>query len=205
MRPFPLRLLALMFLLFCGAPRADAQATVCSDQASEPQTAELPEVAALRQRYREQLATYQAQLPTEPDAGLLMPVSGVRVAQVADTWGGPRDGGRLHEGQDIFAARGTPVYAATAGFVYRVDTTERGGRVVWIAGAGGRRYYYAHLESWADISEGVAVNTDTVLGYVGNSGNALTTPPHLHFGIYSGSRRTCDRQVLDPLPLLVDR
>ena len=91
------------------------------------------------------------------------------------------------------------------GYVYRVATTERGGRVVWLAGAGGRRYYYAHLEDWADIEEGLAVGVDTVLGFVGNSGNAAPTPPHLHFGIYSGSRRTCDRQVFDPLPLLVDR
>lgn len=192
-------------LLLSGTSLSLAQQVVCDYQPSAPQTAELPEATALRERYREQLASYQAQLPTEPDLGLLMPVADVRVAQVADTWGGPRDGGRVHEGQDIFAARGTPIYAATAGFVYRVATTERGGRVVWVAGAGGRRYYYAHLDSWSDITEGEPVSTDTVLGYVGNSGNAITTPPHLHFGIYSGSRRTCDRQVLDPLPYLVDR
>ena len=76
---------------------------------------------------------------------------------------------------------------------------------MWVAGAGSRRYYYAHLDAWADIEEGVAVTPETVLGFVGNTGNALTTPPHLHFGIYRGSRRTCDRQVFDPLPLLVDR
>ena len=195
----------LTLLLSLGAPHALSQAATCDYQESQPQTPEAPEEVALRQRYREQLAAYQALLPSEPEAQLLMPVPGVRAAQVADTWGAARDGGRSHEGQDIFAPRGTPVYAATPGFVYRIETRDRGGRVVWVAGAGGRRYYYAHLEDWADIEEGGKVSIETVLGYVGNTGNASTTPPHLHFGIYSGSRRTCDRQVFDPLPLLVDR
>ena len=191
-----------------GVSRGLAQQVGCADQTLtqtlEPTFEELVE-DALSQRSREQLAAYHALLPSEPDARLLMPVSGARVAQVADTWGAGRDGGRSHEGQDIFAPRGTPVYAATPGYVYRIETRERGGRVVWVAGAGGRRYYYAHLEDWADIAEGTLVDTETVLGFVGNSGNALATPPHLHFGIYSGSRRTCNRQVYDPLPLLVDR
>ena len=205
MRKSLLALSCLLVGLSTGTPRVLAQAVTCNTQEIEPQTPEAPEEAALRQRYREQLAMYHALLPSEPDIQLLMPVLGVRVAQVADTWGGVRDGGRLHEGQDIFAQRGTPIYAAAPGYVYRMETRDRGGRVVWVAGAGGRRYYYAHLEDWANIKEGDRVSTETVLGYVGNSGNAITTPPHLHFGIYSGSRRTCDRQVFDPLPLLVDR
>ena len=195
----------LALVLLVGSSSGLAQAVVCDYRESELQTPVDPEEAARRQHYREQLAVYQALLPNEPETRLLIPVAGVRVAQVANTWGAARDGGRSHEGQDIFAPRGTPVYAATPGYVYRIDTRERGGRVVWIAGAGGRRYYYAHLEDWADIEEGMVVSADTVLGFVGNSGNAITTPPHLHFGIYSGSRRTCDRQVYDPLPLLVDR
>ena len=200
-----LRSFCCALFLIVIAPLAFAQTATCDYEEPEPETPETPEEAALRGRYREQLAAYQALLPSEPESALLMPVLGARVAQVADTWGAARDGGRSHEGQDIFAPRGTPVYAATPGYVYRVDTRDRGGRVVFVAGAGGRRYYYAHLEGWADIEEGTYVTTETVLGYVGNSGNAVTTPPHLHFGIYSGSRRTCDRQVFDPLPLLVDR
>lgn len=135
-----------------------------------------------------------------------MPVLGVRVSHVADTWGVPRGLGRIHEGQDIFAPRGTPIYSATEGYVWRIGTSQLGGLVVWVVGAGGRRYYYAHLERYGEtIQEGDYVTTDTLIGYVGNTGNAVTTPPHLHFGIYQGSRRTCDRQVFDPLPLLVDR
>lgn len=198
--------LVLAALGITPAAHAEAPATpVCDYVPDIPET--LEEIAEAEERALERalLATYHARLPAEPDAALLMPVAGVRVAQVADTWGGPRDGGRSHEGQDIFAPRGTPVYSATMGTIYRIETRERGGRVVWVAGAGGRRFYYAHLDDWAEIHEGMDVSPDTVLGYVGNTGNAITTPPHLHLGIYSGSRSMCDRAVHDPLPLLVDR
>lgn len=198
-----LRLLTLALTLALSS-FALAQ-TVCDYEETVPQTAEERERSERRARYREALATFAALLPAEPDTVIYMPVEGVRVANVTDTWGAPRGAGRFHEGQDIFAPRGTPVYSATSGYIYRIGTADLGGRVVSVLGAGGRRYYYAHLDDWADITEGQAVTPATVLGYVGNTGNARTTPPHLHFGIYSGSRRTCDRQVHDPLPLLVDR
>lgn len=135
-----------------------------------------------------------------PDTVLLMPVAGVRVSRVADTWGAPRSGGRRHEGQDIFAPRGTPVLSATAGYVVRITDATLGGNSVFVLGAGGRRYYYTHLDAFA---EGLAlyerVTVDTVLGYVGTTGNAAGTPPHLHFGVYGSSG------AIDPLPLLMDR
>lgn len=140
-----------------------------------------------------------------PDPKIQMPVRGVRVRQVADTFGAPRGGGRLHEGQDIFAPKGTPVYSATEGIVTRIGEGELGGLYVFVLGPGGRRYYYAHLEAYAkDLNEGDLVTPETLIGYVGNTGNARTTPPHLHFGIY-GSWWNPDEQVIDPLPLLVDR
>ena len=201
----PRRTIAGVLLALLLTSPALAQAPSCDiDTADAPDPDTRTQMVA-RSFERERLAAYHALLPAEPDTALRMPVAGVRVAHVANTWGAARDGGRFHEGQDIFAPVGTPVYAATSGYVYRIETRDRGGRVVWVAGAGGRRYYYAHLDDWAEIEEGMPVTTDTVLGYVGNTGNAATTPPHLHFGIYSGSRRTCDRQVYDPLPLLVDR
>ncbi|ADD26926.1 M23 family metallopeptidase [Meiothermus ruber] len=156
--------------------------------------------------YREKLQSYLALLPKEPDRRLAMPVQGVRVRQVANTFGAPRGGWRTHEGQDIFAPRGTPVYSATSGFVWRIGQGQLGGLYVFVVGPGGRRYYYAHLDRYAPgLREGQRVTPQTLLGYVGNTGNARTTPPHLHFGVYAGSRRTCDYQVIDPLPLLVDR
>lgn len=136
----------------------------------------------------------------EPDQQLLMPVHGHRVSEIAQTWASPRSGGRTHEGQDIFAARGTPIFSATRGFVTRLGTGDLGGNFVYITGAGRTRYYYAHLDRIAEgLSVGDEVTTDTLLGFVGNTGNAETTPPHLHFGMYRIGEPT------DPLPLLINR
>jgi peptidoglycan LD-endopeptidase LytH len=141
----------------------------------------------------------------QPDKTILMPVRGVKVRRVADTFGAPRGGGRQHEGQDIFAPKGTPIYSATEGIVTRMGYGQLGGIYVYVLGPGGRRYYYAHLDKYAEgLEEGDLVTTQTRLGYVGNTGNARTTPPHLHFGIY-GSWWSGDERVIDPLPILRDR
>jgi murein DD-endopeptidase MepM/ murein hydrolase activator NlpD len=133
----------------------------------------------------------------EPDQHLLMPVRGVRKQRVANTWGAPRTGQRKHQGQDIFARKGTPVVSATEGVVVRKGNGGLGGITVTVFGPGGRFYYYAHLDRWAEPLEvGDPVEPGTVLGYVGNTGNARTTPPHLHFGLYTREG------AIDPLPLL---
>ena len=155
---------------------------------------------------QERLAEIVQRRPDQPDRGLNMPVYGVRVRYVADTFGAPRPGGRSHEGQDIFARRGTPVYSATEGYVLRIAVGPIGGMQIYVLGSGGRRYYYAHLDRFnPNLEEGQRVTPETVLGYVGNSGIARSTPPHLHFGIYEGSRLNCDYRTLNPLPLMKDR
>ena len=159
-----------------------------------------------RQRYRDVLGEYLARLPQQADLALLMPVPSVRVAQIADTYGAPRGGGRAHEGQDVFAPRGTPVVSATAGFVYEMSGRFRGGRSVMVLGPGARRYFYSHLDAYAEgLREGAWVEPGTLLGYVGNDGNAATTPPHLHFGAYDFDPSTCRFRAFDPLPFMVDR
>jgi murein DD-endopeptidase MepM/ murein hydrolase activator NlpD len=136
----------------------------------------------------------------EPDRQLAMPVQGVSRNQVGDSWHAPRNGDRLHEGQDIFAPRGTPVLSATEGYIARIGENELGGQTVSVVGAGGLVYYYAHLDSYAaGIATGDAVTTQTVLGYVGTTGNAAGASPHLHFGVFARGGS------LDPLPLLIDR
>ncbi len=136
----------------------------------------------------------------EPDVQILMPVHGASISRMSNTWQAPRGTDRVHEGQDIFALRGTPVFSGTYGYVRRIDTTTIGGKIVFVTGAGGRRYYYAHLDRIAEgLRVGQEVLTDTVLGFVGNTGNAMTTPPHLHFGVYQS------RVAIDPFALLVDR
>ena len=148
------------------------------------------------------LYVHVAELYTkDPDRKLAMPLAEVEKKQIADTWHAPRSGNRLHEGQDIFAPQGTPIYSATSGYVFNIGENHLGGQAVSIAGAGGRVYYYAHLDSYApDLHEGDHVTTRTVLGYVGTTGNAAGTPPHLHFGVY-----TPTGSAINPLPLLADR
>jgi murein DD-endopeptidase MepM/ murein hydrolase activator NlpD len=116
---------------------------------------------------------------------LAFPVEGVDARAIWSGFGAERDGGRrAHRGVDIFAARGTPVLAATDGWVTRVETTRVGGKVVWMQPLfGNMRVYYAHLEEqW--VAPGEFVLAGQRLGSVGNTGNAVTTPPHLHFGVY---------------------
>jgi murein DD-endopeptidase MepM/ murein hydrolase activator NlpD len=135
-----------------------------------------------------------------PDSTLAMPLQDVAKKQIANTWHAPRGTDRVHEGQDIFAPKGTPIYSATEGYVYNVDENRLGGQTVSVIGAGGRVYYYAHLDSYApNLAEGDHVTTQTVLGYVGTTGNAQGTPPHLHFGVYTRGG------AINPLPLITDR
>lgn len=143
-----------------------------------------------------------AQLYTkDPDKTLAMPVQAVEKKEIANTWHAPRDGGRLHEGQDIFAPRGTPILSATEGYIENIGENSLGGQTVSVIGAGGRVYYYAHLEAYAPhLAQGDYVTTQTLLGYVGTTGNAAGTPPHLHFGVYGSTRG-----AMNPLPLLSDR
>lgn len=135
----------------------------------------------------------------DPPKKILMPLH-VSKSRIANTWHAPRGANRLHEGQDIFAPRGTPAYSATRGYIYNIGQNGLGGQTVSVIGAGGRVYYYAHFDSYAPgISEGDYVTPQTVLGYVGTTGNAKGTPPHLHFGVYTPSG------AINPLPLLTDR
>ncbi len=115
---------------------------------------------------------------------LAFPVSGRRESDVGSRFGADRDGGRRsHHGVDIFAPRGTPVLAASPGTVSRVGTNRLGGLTVWIGDDFGNRLYYAHLDSQA-VTSGQRVEVGDTIGTVGNTGNARTTPPHLHFGVY---------------------
>ena len=135
----------------------------------------------------------------DPPRKIVMPLQ-LSKKQITNTWHAPRGTNRLHEGQDIFAPRGTPTYSATRGYIYNIGQNGLGGQTVSVIGAGGRVYYYAHFDSYAPgIAEGDYVTPQTVLGYVGTTGNAQGTPPHLHFGVYTPTG------AINPLPLLTDR
>ncbi len=112
--------------------------------------------------------------------GWVCPVQGP--TGFGDTWGAPRSGGRSHQGVDMIANRGLPVVAVVDGFAQsKVNTL--GGNTVQLAGADGNKYYYAHLDNWATLGQ---VTAGTVIGYVGDTGNAKFSTPHLHFEIHPG-------------------
>lgn len=97
-----------------------------------------------------------------------------------DTWGAPRSGGRSHQGVDMIGNRGLALVAVVGG-VATTKVNTLGGKTVSLAGADGNRYYYAHLDNWATIGP---VEAGTVIGYIGDTGNAQYSTPHLHFEIH---------------------
>lgn len=136
-------------------------------------------------------ARYSADFTYGPS--LAFPVDGADSGDIWSFFGDPRDGGtREHHGVDIFAPRHTPVLAPTNAYVRRVGTRDRGGNVVvlWDE-ARSLQLYFAHLET-QEVRRGTRVTAGDIIGTVGNTGNARTTPPHLHFGIYTRSWRPVD-------------
>lgn len=146
----------------------------------------------------ELFATINYSLAVAQGGSLPLPVIGAAQHDIGGGFGVARDGGtRAHHGVDIFAKKGTPVIAVADGKV-RTGTGGLGGNYLWLSegkfGFGGTRYYYAHLDDFA-VASGDTVKQGAILGYVGNTGNAKSTPPHLHFGVYAGG-------PIDPAPFL---
>jgi len=102
-----------------------------------------------------------------------------------DTYGADREGGkRLHQGTDLFDIKGTPIYSVSIGTVEKLGWNRLGGERVGIRGDDGNYYYYAHLDKINPaLIIGAHVATGDFLGTMGNTGDALSTPDHLHFGI----------------------
>lgn len=138
----------------------------------------------------------QQQLPSR----LPVPVQGVSKKELTDTWGASRSRGRTHEGIDIMAEQGTKVYSATHGIVSSLKGNNLGGTVIWIIGPSGSWHYYAHLHRHKrGLKEGDTVRRGDLIGYVGNTGNARYTAPHLHYGIYLNGK---GRGAVNPYPYL---
>jgi len=138
---------------------------------------------------------------------LKFPVEGKGMSSIGGLFGDPRDGGkRKHHGVDIFGKRHTSVYAPIDGYISRVGESEMGGLYVWIRNPKNSiSLYFAHLQTQSvKINDNVKVGD--LLGTIGNTGNAINTPPHLHFGIY-GFRRAINPyyylQKLDTLPKMI--
>ncbi|WP_166664828.1 peptidoglycan DD-metalloendopeptidase family protein [Pedobacter metabolipauper] len=138
---------------------------------------------------------YTLEITSGPSLGY--PLSTTGKNQIQSFFGDGRDANsRKHEGVDIFSAFRTPVVAAAAGTVTRVNENNLGGKVVWLRPLN-KDYtlYYAHLDRQIAV-EGQQVLPGDTLGLMGNTGNARTTAPHLHFGIYTSSG------TIDPFPYI---
>ncbi|HEX8004158.1 MAG TPA: peptidoglycan DD-metalloendopeptidase family protein [Mycobacteriales bacterium] len=118
-----------------------------------------------------------------PPGRYACPVGAVR--SFVDTWHAPRSGGRQHQGTDVFAPHGSPAYAVVDGVIDKWGNGGLGGITLWLRAANGDRYYYAH-NSVNLAPVGTHVRAGDVIAHVGNTGNAATTPPHVHFEAHPG-------------------
>jgi peptidoglycan LD-endopeptidase LytH len=137
---------------------------------------------------------------------LLIPVEGVTANRLTDTFNDSRAIGRRHDAIDIMAPRGTEVRAVDDGSIAKLFTSKAGGLTIYqFDRTQTFSYYYAHLDRYATgLAEHQSVKRGQVLGYVGSTGNASETAPHLHFAI---ARLGTDRawwkgDPINPYPLL---
>ena len=124
-------------------------------------------------------------LPRESGGGYVFPVYGP--VSFGDSFGGPRSAlvGGWHHGEDLFAPLGTPILAVADGTVFSVGWNQIGGWRVWLRDRRGNQFYYAHLSAYSPLAvNGREVRAGDVLGFMGRSGDAEFSPPHLHFEIH---------------------
>jgi murein DD-endopeptidase MepM/ murein hydrolase activator NlpD len=139
----------------------------------------------------------------------MIPVAGIRAGQLSDTFADSRGGGRRHNAIDIMAPRGTPVVAADNGTVVKLFMSVQGGLTLYQFDATEKfAFYYAHLDRYAPgVVEGKPLKRGDLVGYVGSSGDASTTAPHLHFAIFvlGPEKHWWEGTAIDPYPLLTQR
>jgi len=144
-------------------------------------------------------------------SGLALPVSGVKPAQLVDTFTQARAGGaRVHDAIDIMASNGTAVVAAAPGTVEKMFFSNGGGGIsAYVRSDDGRwNYYYAHLRDYAPgLREGQRLPRGALIGYVGHTGNASPSGPHLHFAInrMEHGEKWHQGRPINPYPLLAGK
>jgi murein DD-endopeptidase MepM/ murein hydrolase activator NlpD len=153
-------------------------------------------------------ASASASTPTPAGAQgkLLVPVEGMPLAKITDTFDQPRGTERHHEALDIMAPKGTKVIATADGKIVKLFTSKPGGLTVYQFDPTEKyAYYYAHLDRYADgLKEGMDVKRGDLIGYVGSTGNADPNAPHLHFAVFelTPEKQWWKGTPVDPYPLL---
>lgn len=136
---------------------------------------------------------------TPTSQGYVFPVVGGTSNDFSDDYGDPRADTGWHQGTDVFAASGTPLVAVADGTLSKVGVNGIGGNRLWLTDDRGTAYYYAHLAAFAPgAADGVRVRAGQVVGFVGNTGDAISTPPHLHFEMHPGGGES-----VNPYPYLM--
>ncbi len=131
------------------------------------------------------------------DARYVFPVHGE--SSFIDDYGFPRASTGWHQGVDVFGPTGTPLLAVTDGTLSKVGVNRLGGNRLWLTDEDGNEFYYAHMSAYAPSAvNGARVQAGEVIGFLGNSGEAITTPPHLHFQIHPGGGDS-----INPYPFLL--
>ena len=135
-------------------------------------------------------------------AGYVFPIYGP--ASTSDSFGAARTT-TWHHGVDIFAPLGAPVLAVADGTLFNVGWNDVGGNRLWVRDAAGNEFYYAHLSAYSPLArEGAAVKAGDVIGFVGTTGDAAGTPPHLHFEVHPRELLWMGYDgAIDPYPYLL--
>jgi murein DD-endopeptidase MepM/ murein hydrolase activator NlpD len=144
--------------------------------------------------------------PQRLPSGLIIPVAGIQPENLIDTFADARSANRSHDAIDIIAPRRTPVLAAADGTIVRLFNSENGGITLYQLAPDNRTvYYYAHLDGYADgVRDSVFAKQGAVIGYVGDTGNAVPGNYHLHFAIWitDDPKNFWDGESINPYPLL---
>ena len=150
-----------------------------------------------------------AGFPSTDPLDISLPLKGLSASDLHDTFDEVHgEGGRKHEATDIMAPRGTPVLAVNDGAIVKLFLSKPGGITIYQFDPSEEYcYYYAHLDRYADgIAEGLIVHRGDVIGFVGSTGNASASAPHLHFEIHQldGEKRWWKGTAINPYQYLVN-
>lgn len=137
---------------------------------------------------------------------LLIPVAGISVGALKDTFNEARGTERRHEAIDLLAPKGTQVFAVADGKIVKLFNSKPGGLTIYQFDTSEKfAYYYAHLDRYApDVKEGMTLKRGDLVGYVGTSGNADPQTPHLHFATFAlgPEKQWWKGSPINPYPLL---